>query len=117
MNGEIFSYPLYTRIEIVQLETGIPFNLFYKYYNIHFLLVYKIKFNLASFLFLFGLILFGSTLRRKTIPLVILEEGSYEKDVLLYVNLGEPQMVGGNILFSLMIHHQFIIEKISKTNY
>jgi solute carrier family 8 (sodium/calcium exchanger) len=31
----------------------------------------------------------------KIIPLVILEEGSYEKDVLLYVNLGEPQMVGG----------------------
>ncbi|GAB0087601.1 uncharacterized protein DMENIID0001_019290 [Sergentomyia squamirostris] len=28
------------------------------------------------------------------IPLMILEEGSYEKDVLLYVNLGEPQMVG-----------------------
>lgn len=34
--------------------------------------------------------------RRQIIPLVILEEGSYEKDVLLYVNLGEPQMVGGN---------------------
>lgn len=32
---------------------------------------------------------------RQTIPLVILEEGSYEKDVLLYVNIGEPQMVGG----------------------
>lgn len=35
---------------------------------------------------------------RKTIPLVIIEEGSYEKDVLFYVNLGEPQMVGGNVL-------------------
>lgn len=35
---------------------------------------------------------------RKFIPLVILEEGSYEKDVLFYVNLGEPQMVGGNVL-------------------
>lgn len=29
------------------------------------------------------------------IPLVVLEEGSYEKDVLIYVNLGVPQMVGG----------------------
>lgn len=36
---------------------------------------------------------------RKTIPLIILEEGSYEKDVLFYVNLGEPQMVGGKIIF------------------
>lgn len=35
---------------------------------------------------------------RKCIPLVILEEGSYEKDVLFYVNLGEPQMVGGKVL-------------------
>ncbi|XP_059610533.1 sodium/calcium exchanger 1 [Phlebotomus argentipes] len=33
----------------------------------------------------------------KMIPLVILEEGSYEKDVLLYVNLGEPQMVGDEL--------------------
>lgn len=32
---------------------------------------------------------------RQIIPLVILEEGSYEKDVLFYVNIGEPQMVGG----------------------
>ncbi|KAG5669770.1 hypothetical protein PVAND_000064 [Polypedilum vanderplanki] len=31
---------------------------------------------------------------KQTIPLVILEEGSYEKDVLFYVNLGEPQMIG-----------------------
>lgn len=29
------------------------------------------------------------------VPLVVLEEGSYEKDVLMYVNLGVPQMVGG----------------------
>ncbi|XP_055697182.1 sodium/calcium exchanger 1 isoform X3 [Phlebotomus papatasi] len=34
----------------------------------------------------------------KMIPLVILEEGSYEKDVLLYVNLGEPQMVGASMV-------------------
>lgn len=32
---------------------------------------------------------------RKMIPLVVMEEGSYEKDVLLYINLGVPQMVGG----------------------
>lgn len=39
---------------------------------------------------------------RQIIPLVILEEGSYEKDVLFYVNIGEPQMIGGkfNILSS-----------------
>jgi hypothetical protein len=36
------------------------------------------------------------SLFRQIIPLVILEEGSYEKDVLFYVNLGEPQMIGGN---------------------
>lgn len=29
------------------------------------------------------------------IPLIVLEEGSYEKDVLVYINLGVPQMVGG----------------------
>lgn len=40
---------------------------------------------------------------RKTIPLVILEEGSYEKDVLLYVNIGEPQMVGGKKTFFKLI--------------
>lgn len=40
---------------------------------------------------------------RQIIPLVILEEGSYEKDVLFYVNLGEPQMVGGKI-FAVQIH-------------
>lgn len=33
---------------------------------------------------------------RKFIPLNIIEEDSYEKDVLFYVNLGDPQMVGGN---------------------
>lgn len=35
---------------------------------------------------------------RKVIQLTILEEGSYEKDVLLYVNIGEPQMVGGKLI-------------------
>lgn len=35
------------------------------------------------------------SIHRQVIPLVILEEGSYEKDVLLYVNIGEPNMVGG----------------------
>lgn len=40
---------------------------------------------------------------RKTIPLIIIEEGSYEKDVLFYVNLGEPQMVGGKISIYISI--------------
>ncbi|CAD7083901.1 unnamed protein product [Hermetia illucens] len=31
--------------------------------------------------------------KKKVIQLGIIEEGSYEKDVLFYVNLGEPQMV------------------------
>lgn len=31
-----------------------------------------------------------------------MEEGSYEKDVLLYVNLGEPQMVGGKYINSIL---------------
>lgn len=48
---------------------------------------------------------------RKTIPLVILEEGSYEKDVLLYVNIGEPQMVGGKKAFlKLIIWHKLVID-------
>ncbi|XP_031629723.1 sodium/calcium exchanger 1 isoform X2 [Contarinia nasturtii] len=41
---------------------------------------------------------FDNNESEKCIPLVILEEGSYEKDVLLYVNLGEPQMVGANAI-------------------
>lgn len=45
--------------------------------------------------------------------MVILEEGSYEKDVLFYVNLGEPQMVGGKVLLYFGIFyffsHKFII--------
>lgn len=44
---------------------------------------------------------------RKMIPLVILEEGSYEKDVLFYVNLGEPQMVGGNVLKLITCIHTY----------
>lgn len=43
-------------------------------------------------------LIFFISLFRQIIPLVILEEGSYEKDVLFYVNLGEPQMIGGNYL-------------------
>lgn len=50
------------------------------------------------FLFFFHVIIC-----RKTIPLIILEEGSYEKDVLFYVNLGEPQMVGGNTLIDALL--------------
>lgn len=32
---------------------------------------------------------------RKVIPLSIVEEDSYEKDALFYVELGEPQLQGG----------------------
>lgn len=35
---------------------------------------------------------------RKVIPIYITEEDSYEKDVLFYVQLGEPRMLGGRIL-------------------
>lgn len=38
---------------------------------------------------------------RKAIPLIVLEEGSYEKDVLMYINLGVPQMVGGMCLVQI----------------
>lgn len=47
------------------------------------------------------------------IPLVVLEEGSYEKDVLLYVNLGEPQMVGGKIIAFIIIYYIFEIDTLS----
>ena len=47
------------------------------------------------------------SLYRQVIPLVILEEGSYEKDVLFYVNIGEPQMVGGK--FKIVVHLSFTI--------
>ncbi|CAO1425502.1 unnamed protein product [Diamesa serratosioi] len=42
-----------------------------------------------------GELVFENNEIEQFIPLVILEEGSYEKDVLLYVNLGPPQMIGG----------------------
>lgn len=40
---------------------------------------------------------------RKMIPLAVLEEGSYEKDVIMYINLGVPQMVGGMCWFIYVI--------------
>lgn len=33
-----------------------------------------------------------------------MEEGSYEKDVLFYVNLGEPEMIGGKRRTLFMAH-------------
>ncbi|XP_055696023.1 sodium/calcium exchanger 1 isoform X3 [Lutzomyia longipalpis] len=45
-----------------------------------------------------GELVFENNEIEKMIPLVVLEEGSYEKDVLLYVNLGEPQMVGASLV-------------------
>lgn len=50
---------------------------------------------------------------RKIIPLVILEEGSYEKDVLLYVNLGEPQMVGGKFRSSSVLFFDITYRELS----
>ncbi|XP_035894725.1 sodium/calcium exchanger 3 isoform X1 [Anopheles stephensi] len=41
-----------------------------------------------------GELIFENNEIEKVIQLVIIEEGSYEKDVLLYVNLGEPQQIG-----------------------
>ncbi|XP_077285688.1 sodium/calcium exchanger 3 isoform X2 [Arctopsyche grandis] len=41
-----------------------------------------------------GEIVFENNEVEKFIPLRIIEEDSYEKDVLFYVNLGDPQMVG-----------------------
>lgn len=35
---------------------------------------------------------------RKIITIGIIEEGSYEKDVTFYVNLGEPTMAPGKYL-------------------
>lgn len=42
-----------------------------------------------------GELVFENNEIEKSIDVVILEEGSYEKDVLFYVNLGEPQVSGG----------------------
>lgn len=36
---------------------------------------------------------------RKTIFIPIIKEDSYEKDVLFYVELGEPQMSGGKFFY------------------
>ena len=41
---------------------------------------------------------------RKVIPIYITEEDSYEKDVLFYVQLGEPKMLGGRILSFYIFH-------------
>ncbi|KAL4706047.1 hypothetical protein ACJJTC_013514 [Scirpophaga incertulas] len=42
----------------------------------------------------------GRGIWRKFIPLHIIEEDSYEKDVLFYVNLGEPELLGGDFLYT-----------------
>ncbi|KAJ0173482.1 hypothetical protein K1T71_010631 [Dendrolimus kikuchii] len=43
-----------------------------------------------------GHIIFENNETEKYIPLHIIEEDSYEKDVLFYVNLGEPELLGDN---------------------
>ncbi|XP_058460074.1 sodium/calcium exchanger 1 isoform X2 [Malaya genurostris] len=44
-----------------------------------------------------GELIFENNEVEKVIQLIIVEEGSYEKDVLFYVNIGEPQQIGGLI--------------------
>jgi solute carrier family 8 (sodium/calcium exchanger) len=44
-----------------------------------------------------GQLVFENNESEKTIPLTIIEEDSYEKDVLFYVQLGEPQMSGDEV--------------------
>ncbi|XP_008195194.1 sodium/calcium exchanger Calx isoform X2 [Tribolium castaneum] len=44
-----------------------------------------------------GQLIFENNESEKTIPLTIIEEDSYEKDVLFYVQLGEPQMSGASL--------------------
>ncbi|CAH1364165.1 sodium/calcium exchanger Calx isoform X2 [Tenebrio molitor] len=44
-----------------------------------------------------GQLVFENNESEKTIPLTIIEEDSYEKDVLFYVQLGEPQMSGASL--------------------
>lgn len=54
--------------------------------------------NLTVFFFslpLFRFIIFFFLFSRKEITLEIIEEDSYEKDALFYVELGEPQLQGG----------------------
>ncbi|XP_052756512.1 sodium/calcium exchanger 3 isoform X4 [Galleria mellonella] len=48
-----------------------------------------------------GHIIFENNETEKFIPLHIIEEDSYEKDVLFYVNLGEPELLGVNHLATL----------------
>ncbi|XP_073950181.1 sodium/calcium exchanger 3 isoform X2 [Choristoneura fumiferana] len=43
-----------------------------------------------------GHIVFENNETEKFIPLHIIEEDSYEKDVLFYVNLGNPELIGDN---------------------
>lgn len=47
------------------------------------------------FFFSFRFIIFFFLFSRKEITLEIIEEDSYEKDALFYVELGEPQLQGG----------------------
>ncbi|XP_013171102.1 PREDICTED: sodium/calcium exchanger 3 isoform X2 [Papilio xuthus] len=48
-----------------------------------------------------GFVVFENNETEKFIPLHIIEEDSYEKDVLFYVNLGEPELVDAEHLVAL----------------
>jgi hypothetical protein len=40
---------------------------------------------------------------RKMIPLAIIDEESYEKSLIMYVNIGEPRHIAGKIDFFYLI--------------
>ncbi|CAH2044626.1 unnamed protein product, partial [Iphiclides podalirius] len=48
-----------------------------------------------------GFVVFENNETEKFIPLHIIEEDSYEKDVLFYVNLGDPELMGAEHLVTL----------------
>lgn len=52
---------------------------------------------------------FSHSICRKFIPLGIIEEGSYEKDVLFYVNIGEPIIAPGTYMFSICLYSLHIL--------
>lgn len=63
----------------------------------------KILFHIPIILFFEWLFCY-----RRLITLTIIEEDSYEKDVLFYVQLGEPQMSGGKKFSSFFVVYVFL---------
>lgn len=52
--------------------------------------------------------LFLICLDRKYISLQILEEDSYEKDVLFYLEIDEPRQLGGKSFFDMILFYSYI---------